>query len=56
VFKFDMSALQAALDEKRRARGLTWNELAVAINEPFGNTPSIPINVGTLRSMTASVP
>jgi hypothetical protein len=53
VLKFDMSALQAALDDERRARGLTWNELAAAINEPFKGTASIPINVDTLRSMTA---
>jgi hypothetical protein len=53
VFKFDMNALQAALDDERRARGLTWNELGAAISEPFKNTPSIPISVGTLRNMTA---
>jgi hypothetical protein len=53
VFEFDMNALQAALDDERRARGLTWNDLAAAINEPFKNTPSIPIDVGTLRGMTA---
>jgi hypothetical protein len=28
VFEFDMRALQAALDSERRARGLTWDELA----------------------------
>lgn len=52
VFKFDMSALQAALDGERRARGLTWVELAAEINEPFKNTPFIPISVGTVRTMT----
>lgn len=48
-----MNALQAALDDERRARGLTWNELSAAISEPFKNTPSIPISMGTLRSMPA---
>jgi hypothetical protein len=31
---------------------LTWDELAAEINEPFKHTPSIPISVGTLRTMT----
>lgn len=50
---FDMHALQAALDTKRRALGLSWAEAAVEINHPFEGTPSIPISVGTLRGMTA---
>ncbi|HEY1864851.1 MAG TPA: hypothetical protein VGG77_14470 [Roseiarcus sp.] len=52
MFKFDMGALHAALDSERRARGLTWDQLAAEINEPFKSTPSIPISVGTLRTMT----
>jgi len=50
---FDMHALQAALDAKRTALGLTWAETAVQINHPFEGTPSIPISVSTLRGMTA---
>lgn len=46
---FDMRALHAALDEQRRARDLTWTELAAEINRPFESTPSIPIHPGTLR-------
>ena len=48
-----MRALQCALDDERRARKLTWDELAAEINAPFKHTPSIPISVGTLRTMTA---
>ena len=46
-----MHALQAALDGERRARGLPWAEVAAEINEPFKHTPSIPIGVGTIRTM-----
>ena len=52
MLKFDMRALQDALDAERRARGLTWAELAAENNEPFKHPPSIPISVGTLRTMT----
>jgi hypothetical protein len=48
-----MHALQAALDGERRARGLRWDQLTAEISEPFKNTPSIPISVGTIRTMTA---
>jgi hypothetical protein len=48
-----MHALQEALDGERRVRALTWDELVAEINEPFKHTPSIPISVGTLRTMTA---
>jgi len=48
-----MRALQEALDGERRARKLTWDEAAAEISEPFKITPSIPISVGTLRTMTA---
>ena len=53
LFEFDMRALHTALDDERRARKLTWDELAAEINAPFKHTPSIPISVGTLRTMTA---
>lgn len=46
-----MQALHIALDEQRRARGLTWIQLAAEINRPFETTPSIPISPGTLRDM-----
>lgn len=48
---FDMCAFHAELDRQRRARDLTWEELAAEINRPFEGTPSIPISAGTLRAM-----
>jgi hypothetical protein len=48
---FNMRALHGALDEQRRARGLSWTQLAAEINRPFESTPSIPISPGTLRDM-----
>lgn len=48
---FDMRAFHAELDAERRARGLSWTELATEINRPFESTPSIPIHPGTLRDM-----
>lgn len=53
LFEFDMRALETALDDERRARKLTWDQLTAEINAPFKHTPSIPISVGTLRTMTA---
>jgi hypothetical protein len=49
---FDMEALQAAVDERRRAQGLTWGELTVEINEPFKGTTSIPISASTIKTMS----
>lgn len=48
---FDMRAFHAALDGERRARGLSWTQLAAEINRPFQFTSSIPISPGTLRGM-----
>jgi hypothetical protein len=52
LLRFDMHALQAVLNAERQARGLTWPELALAINRPFEGTTSIPISVSTLSGMT----
>lgn len=46
-----MSALYSAVDTERRARELTWVELAAQVNQPFQHTTSIPINVATIREM-----
>jgi hypothetical protein len=46
-----MQALLDALDAARRARALTWIALTAEINKPFHGTPSIPISIGTIRSM-----
>lgn len=46
-----MQALLDALDAARRARALTWVALTAEINKPFQGTPSIPISIGTIRSM-----
>lgn len=48
---FEMRALHAELDEQRRARGLSWIQLAAEVNRPFETTTSIPISPGTLRDM-----
>src|SRR5271154_6583906 len=48
---FDIEALYATLNAKRRTRGLSWIELAAEINKPFEGTPSIPIGVATIRGM-----
>ena len=48
---FDMRALQAALEEARLARGLTWNTLTGEINRAFEGTTSIPISASTLKGM-----
>jgi transcriptional regulator with XRE-family HTH domain len=48
---FNMRAFHAELDEQRRARGLSWTQLAAEINRPFESTLSIPISPGTLRDM-----
>ena len=49
---FDMDALQAALDDRRRAQGLTWGELTAEINKPFNGTTSIPISASTIKTMS----
>jgi hypothetical protein len=49
---FDLRALHAALDDERRARDLSWVELAADINKPFKGTTSIPINVSTIKNMS----
>jgi hypothetical protein len=46
-----MRAFHAALDAARRARGLSWAELAAETNRPLEGTTSIPIHPATLRSM-----
>jgi hypothetical protein len=48
---FDMKALHDTLGAERRARSLTWVELAAEINKPFQFTSSIPISVTTIRNM-----
>jgi hypothetical protein len=51
LYEFDMNALHAALDDERRARDLSWSELAAKINEPFKGTSSLPISVTTIKNM-----
>lgn len=51
MHRFDMKVFHAAVDEERRARSLSWVELAAEINKPFEHTTSIPISAGTLRDM-----
>jgi len=56
LHRFDMRAFHGALDAARRARGLTWTELAAETNRPLEGTTSIPIHPATLRGMLPSVP
>jgi hypothetical protein len=49
--RFDIKLLHATLDAERRARGLSWVELASEINRPFEGTSSIPIGISTIRGM-----
>jgi hypothetical protein len=51
LHRFDVKALHQTLDAERRGRGLSWSELTAEINQPFDGTPSIPINVATIRDM-----
>jgi hypothetical protein len=51
--RFDMRAFHAALDAARRAKGLSWAELASETNRPFEGTTSILIHPATLRDMLA---
>jgi hypothetical protein len=53
LHRFDMRAFHGALDAARRARGLTWTELAAETNRPLADTTSIPIHPATLRDMLA---
>jgi hypothetical protein len=48
---FDVDALYAALDERRRARGLSWQGVAREVSRPFDTTPSRPIAASTLTGM-----
>jgi hypothetical protein len=47
-----MQALHSGLDDERRARNLSWPELAADINKPFKGTTSIPISVSTIKNMS----
>ena len=51
IYRFDMKALCDALEAGRQDRGLNWPDLAAEINVPFRGTPSLPISVGTIRTM-----
>jgi len=48
---FDIDALHAALDEARRARGLSWQALTHEINDQFAGIPAGRISVSTIRDM-----
>jgi hypothetical protein len=54
---FDLQAVYAALDEKRQARGSSWNEVAREINAQFREVPNHrPIATSTItRLKTAKV-
>lgn len=48
---FDVHALYAALDAQRRARGLSWAQVAREISDRFGLTPARPLSPSTLTGM-----
>jgi uncharacterized protein YfiM (DUF2279 family) len=48
---FDLDALHDALDTERRAKKLSWQELAREISAQFGRTGSRPIAASTLSGM-----
>jgi hypothetical protein len=51
VDDFDVDALYAALDEQRRARGLSWQGAAREISGAFALTPARPVSGSTLSGM-----
>jgi hypothetical protein len=51
VDDFDVDALFAAMDEKRRAGGLSWQAVAREVNRPFETTTSRPIAASTITGM-----
>ena len=48
---FDFDALYDALDAKRRALGMTWQQATRAVNELFRNVPARPISASTLTGL-----
>src|SRR5215471_9590882 len=48
---FEVDALYAALDEARRVRGLSWQQLAREVSAQFDRTGSRPIAGSTLSGM-----
>jgi hypothetical protein len=48
---FNVDALYDALDAARRARGLSWAQLAQEVSEQFGRTGSRPIAASTFSGM-----
>jgi hypothetical protein len=48
---FDLSALHAALDAERRARRLSWQELAREVSQQFAGVPVPPISPTTFTGL-----
>jgi transcriptional regulator with XRE-family HTH domain len=51
VAEFDLTALYAALDAERQARGLNWQQLAREISRVFSDSIATPISPSTLTGM-----
>jgi hypothetical protein len=46
---FDLQALYAAMDERRRARNMTWREVTAEVNAQFRDVPGLrPIATSTI--------
>jgi hypothetical protein len=48
---FRIDDLFSALDDERRARGMSWSQVTRAINDSFRNVPARPISASTLTGM-----
>ena len=51
IGEFDIGALYAALDERRSARGISWQQVTREINARFDGMPLRPVSASTLRTM-----
>jgi len=49
---FDLQALYAAMDERRRSRNMTWSEVTAEVNAQFGDVPGLkPIAKSTITRL-----
>ena len=51
IGEFDIGALYAALDERRSARGISWQQVTREINARFDGMPLRPVSASTLRTL-----
>jgi transcriptional regulator with XRE-family HTH domain len=51
AYDFSIVALFAALDARRDARGMSWQQIAREISAPFEKCPAKPVSASTLRAL-----